>query len=132
MKIKTISPPRIIKIKKVKEETRLKECAHINLEDNELITLTTDSGTEYDITRKSWGYYATPSMNGRLQQFGLRSVLVKNSFNQFFIMLVEKGKETEFGKYLEKEDHKIITWLDNNEVLRQAVEKIKSKHQKEA
>ena len=32
-------------------------------------------------------------MNGRLKSFGLRTALVKNKFEQYYIMIVEKGFE---------------------------------------
>ena len=33
---------------------------------------------EYDIVKKNWGFYATPSINGRLIKFGYKTCLIKN------------------------------------------------------
>ena len=55
------------------------------------------------MTRKDWGYYATPSLNGRLPQKGLRPALMRNAANRFFIVLVEAGREDAFHKYLKSQ-----------------------------
>jgi len=62
----------------------------MQLAPNEQITFVTEAGNEYDVTRKDWGFYAAPSLNGRLADFYLRAVLVKNRADRFFLMLVEK------------------------------------------
>ena len=54
------------------------DCGRIALAPDEQVTFTTEAGGEYDVTRKSWGFYATPSINGRLKTFGLRAALVRN------------------------------------------------------
>jgi hypothetical protein len=78
----------------------------------------TESGAEYDVAAKDWGFYATPSLNGRLQQFGLRGVLIRNrGTGRYFILLVEAGKEPLFDAYCEQENLAVITWLDNTEAL---------------
>ena len=91
----------------------IKDCGSLYLEADEQVTLMTEMGGEYDVTRKSWGFYATPSTNGRLSGFGLRAVLVKNRVNRHFVMLVEKGHETDFKKYVEGEPLTLIAWLDD-------------------
>ena len=48
------------------------DCGTLELDADEQITLVTESGAEYDVARKDWGFYATPSLNGRLESFGLR------------------------------------------------------------
>ncbi|MGV2433658.1 MAG UNVERIFIED_CONTAM: hypothetical protein LVT10_01100 [Anaerolineae bacterium] len=61
MKIELSNPPRIFHIPLPNgERITLSDCAHITLGVDEQITLFTDNGNEYDITRKDWGYYATP------------------------------------------------------------------------
>ena len=91
----------------------MKDCAHIELAANEQITLISESGAEYDVARKNWGYYATPSINGRLNRFGLKAMLVKNSDGHFYIMLVDKGHEAEFNEYVADEDLKVCGCLDD-------------------
>jgi hypothetical protein len=94
------------------------DCGKILLNKNEQVTLTTDSGGEYDLTRKDWGFYATPSLNGRLPSFGLRGVLIKNrETNRFFVLLVEKGKEPLFDDYCNVENLTVVSWLDCDEAL---------------
>ncbi|MCR6737155.1 MAG: hypothetical protein NVV83_25025 [Afipia sp.] len=84
---------------------------------DEQITFVTEEGGEYDVTRKEWGFYATPSLNGRLAGFNLRPVLVKNRVNRFFVLLVEKGKEAAFDRYVKSEPLKIVSWLDLDDAL---------------
>jgi hypothetical protein len=95
----------------------IRDCGSMRLAADEQITFLTDDGGEYDLTRKDWGFYATPSLNGRLAGFNLRAVLVKNRVNRFFILLVERGKEEAFDRYVRSEPLKIVAWLDSLEVL---------------
>jgi len=44
------------------------------------------------ITAKDWGFYATPSINGRLQQFGFKTALVENPQGRIYVMVVEEEK----------------------------------------
>lgn len=99
------------------EIVHIKDCGAVTLEPEEQVTFLTESGGEYDLTRKSWGFYATPSLNGRLEQFGLRGVMVKSRINRFFIVLVERGKEELFQDYLRIEGLNIVTWLDDSATL---------------
>ena len=93
----------------------INHCANIALEDNEQVTFLTDSGTELDVARKSWGYYATPSLNGRLFGLGLRAVLVANELGKLYLLLVERGKESDFHDYVRTERQQIVCWLDTDE-----------------
>jgi hypothetical protein len=120
MKCTLTDPPRVFEVG-LNESIKLKDCASIDLEPDEQVTFKTESGAEYDLARKSWGFYATPSLNGRLQRFGLRGVLVKSVPGMFYVFLVERGKESEMQKYLDIEGHKIVTWLDTDTAL-EAVE----------
>ena len=115
MKITTIMPPREFAVGQDCEIT-LKDCARVELAPNEQITLTTDSKTEFDITRKSWGYYATPSLNKRLSRFNLRGVLTRGADGDtFYLLLVERGKEDEFASYLSETGMHVVCWLDSDE-----------------
>lgn len=95
----------------------IRDCGSMQLAADEQITFVTEEGGEYDVTRKEWGFYATPSLNGRLAGFNLRPVLVKNRVNRFFVLLVEKGKEAAFDRYVKSEPLKIVSWLDSNDAL---------------
>ena len=102
----------------IKKNVTIKDCAKIFLNKNEQITFIGKNNLEYDVARKDWAFYATPSMNGRLKKFGLKSSLVRNkTSNMFFVLLVEKNKKKEFYKYLKKENCEIITWLDSDKML---------------
>lgn len=122
MKFMPIDPPRVFEVGRGKSIT-IKDCAHIKLAPDEQVTFLTDSGAEYDLARKEWGFYATPSLNGRLRQFGFRAALVKSPLNKFYIFLLEQGKEGAFQAYLNAEKHEVIGWLDSD----QALEKLEQK-----
>lgn len=107
------NPPRIFTVGNT-VSFNMKDCGAVRLNPNEQITLLTPEGAEFDVARKDWGFYATPSLNGRLQQFGLRAVLIRNlTTNRYFILLVERGKETSFDTYCSQENLGIVAWLDN-------------------
>ena len=110
MKIHEIHPPRQFSVNNVE----IRHSANIELEPDEQITFVNPSGTEFDVARKSWGYYATPSLNGRLIKFGLRAALVHNPTGKLFLLLIEKGKEEEFYQYVNDEHDTLICWLDND------------------
>jgi len=95
----------------------IRDCGSMRLAPDEQITFLTEQGGEYDLTRKDWGFYATPSLNGRLASFNLRAVLVKNRVDRFLVMLVERGKEELFERYVRQEPLKIVCWMDSLEAL---------------
>jgi hypothetical protein len=78
------------------------------------VTFTTEGGGEYDVARKSWGFYATPSLNGRLAGFRLRGVIVRNRLGRVFVLLVERGKEALFEAYVSDEALDILHWVDDD------------------
>lgn len=125
MKLVLIDPPRKFKVGKEGKIT-LSDCAHIVLSPDEQVTFKTESGKEFDVARKSWGYYATPSLNARLASFGLKSALVKSPENKYYIFMLESGKEKEFDDYIQDEGHKIIHWLDTTENLESLERKLES------
>jgi hypothetical protein len=116
MRIDENDPPRTYEVG-FGETIEIRDCGSVELEPNEQLTFKTDSGGEYDVARKDWGFYATPSLNSRLEGFGLRGVLVKNRLDRYFVLLVESGKEDSFDRYLEIEGLEIVTWLDSSEAL---------------
>ncbi|MCH8331533.1 MAG: hypothetical protein IH946_09175 [Bacteroidetes bacterium] len=84
----------------------------IDLEANEQVTFITKNGAEYDVARKSWGFYATPSVNGRLKDFGFKTALVRNDQNRYYVMLVEDGKLDDFVRYITDDKQEVVEWLD--------------------
>lgn len=116
MKITEIRPPREFAVGRDAGIT-LKDCARVALEPDEQVTFVTPGGGEYDVARKSWGFYATPSTNGRLRDFGIRSALVRNAAGRHNVMLVERARQVEFDRYAKDESLTIVCWLDDDAVL---------------
>lgn len=114
MQVKTIDPPRKFLVGAA-EKVEISDCARVALKADEQITLTTEAGAEYDIVRKEWGFYATPSLNARLPSFGLRPALVVSPFDRYYVMLVERGKEEAFNDYLAVDGQQVVAWLDEKE-----------------
>lgn len=101
--------PRIFEIKKFS----IKDFGKIFLNDSEMVSFVTQSGKEFDFTAKSWGFYATPSVNSRLKNEGFKTALVVNENNQLYIMAVEKERMDAFFEYLKDEqENRILCWLD--------------------
>lgn len=107
-------PPRAYRTGRA-EDVVIHDVGRMSLDADEQITLTTPSGGEYDVARKEWGFYATPSMNGRLPRHGLRPVVVRNGLGRYFLLLVERGREDGFASYAETERLIIVAWLDSDE-----------------
>ena len=112
MRFRPIDPPRTFEVGH-DEKLVLRDCGRVHLEPDEQVTFVTPGGAEYDVTRKDWGFYATPSLNGRLPRFGLRGVLVRNRLRQHFVLLVERGCEPAFQRYVASERLDIVVWLDD-------------------
>lgn len=110
MKFAPLVPPRTFEAG-YDVKVRIADCGRLHLEADEQVTLTTPAGAEYDVTRKDWGFYATPSLNGRLASFGLQGVLVCNRDRRLFVLLVEKGHEESFRHYCAGEALHIVAWL---------------------
>ncbi len=111
MKVNVFEEPRVFAIDGARE-LKLSHCGNIQLNSDEQVTFVTDSGTELDVVKKSWGYYATPSVNRRLIKFHLRASLCEGKEGARYVLLVEDGQAAEFQSYLEREDMHIVAWLD--------------------
>lgn len=117
MKVDQKDPPRRFEVGNAVRFS-MSDCGDIALEQNEQVTFTTPAGGEFDVARKDWGFYATPSLNGRLPQFGLLGVLIRNTITgRYFVLLVEKGEEAAFDAYMKQESLEVISWLDSTERL---------------
>ena len=80
---------------------------------DEQVTFVTPSGTQYDVTRKSWGFYATPSFGWRLARFNLRPALTRLASNGArYLALVERGHESAFADELGTWRAQVASWLD--------------------
>ena len=95
-----------------KQSISLCHVATVTLKKNELVTFKNDK-REYDLVKKGWGFYGTPSLNKRLNLYGYSAALVINNFNDtYFVMIVDIKKKKYFLKYLKSENMKVICWLD--------------------
>lgn len=111
------NPPRLFEVGNTVRFC-MRDCGSLALDADEQVTFVLPSGAEYDVSRKDFGFYATPSLNGRLPQFGLRAVLIRNrSTGRYFVLLVERGQEPAFDAYLEQETCEAVAWLDSTEAL---------------
>lgn len=120
MRIERIEPPREFSAGGV----TLHHSANVELSADEQITLVSPSGSEYDVVRKSWGYYATPSTNRRLAAHGLRAALTAGTDGKVALLLVERGHEPEFERYLTDQQMRLVSWLDTDEAAAAAVERL--------
>ena len=107
MKTKILKNPRLFSVNNIE----IKDFGKIKLDKNELISFVTKSGREYDFAAKEWGFYVTPSINGRLKKEGFKIAIVTNKSKKIFILAVEKDKINLFKKYCNNQQEKIIQWL---------------------
>jgi hypothetical protein len=115
MRLDPKNPPRVFTVGNA-GPIDMRDCGTVALDADEQVTFVTARGAEYDVARKDWGFYATPSLNGRLLQFGLRGVLIQNrGTGRYFVLLVERGHEGSFEAYLAAENLRIVHWLDSEE-----------------
>tara|TARA_B100000787_G_scaffold164740_1_gene147789 strand:+ start:6770 stop:7120 length:351 start_codon:yes stop_codon:yes gene_type:complete len=111
VEVKISKNPRIFKVGE-DNKISIKEVGFLHLNDNEQITLVNENKKNYDFVKKSWGYYATPSINGRLKKEGFKTALVKNKSNKYYIMVVDNKKLRDFKNYCKTEKQKVIEWID--------------------
>ena len=111
MKTKIKKKPRIFNVG-FGNKFQVKDFGKIFMNANEQITFV-NKNREYDFGMKNWGYYATPSINGRLQNFGFKTFLTQNKFKKIYVNLVHSNKMKTFKKYLKKEKSKVLIELTN-------------------
>lgn len=93
-------------------EITLNDTGSILLEPDEQVTFLDERGSEYDVCRKIWGYYATPSVNGRLKNFGFKTAVVENEQTKMlYVMLVYENMIPSFEEYLSAEGLLIRKWM---------------------
>jgi hypothetical protein len=130
MRIERVDPPREFEVGK--RGGRLSHVGDAWLGDDEVITFKTTSGTAVDVTRKSWGYYGSPSLNGRLRDHGLRAALAMgvprdgDDAPRMYLMYVEAGREPGFDEYIAAEGMHVVAWLDTDEAVRSAAQKLET------
>jgi hypothetical protein len=104
-------PPRVFNVG-ANNDIPLKDLGEIRLEPNEMVTFVTGEGRRCDFAAKDWGFYATPSVNGRLKKEGFKTALVQNELNRIFVMVVESSRLDSFMDYCRIERQTILQWLD--------------------
>ena len=130
MKIDPVQPPREFVV--TDRGDTLAHVADIALGDDELVTFRTESGTSFDFVRKSWGYYGTPSLNGRTREEGLRAVLcmgqprTEGQPQRMYLLLVEEGQEAPFEEYARTEGMRVVAWLDSDEAVDEAARRLET------
>jgi len=112
MKIRKNEPPRSFRVGK-QADVEIRDSGDIHLEPDEQVTFVTDSGRRHDFVRKAWGFYATPSINGRLEDAGFRTALIRNQQGQMYVTVVEVDKQVLFEKYCEREEQTVLEWLSD-------------------
>ena len=93
-------------------QIEIRDCGQVFLEADEQITFVGPSGKEHDFTAKAWGFYATPSVNGRLRDQGFKTALVRNSHDKCYVMVVDVDEMEAFETYLATEKNEVLEWLD--------------------
>ena len=111
MNIEPNDPPRIFRCG-LENQIAVSDCGRVYLQPDEQLTFVTPAGKEHDFVAKSWGFYATPSVNGRLVAQGFKTALVRNSCGRYYVMVVDAERLADFDAYLESEQHEVIEWLD--------------------
>lgn len=111
MKIKKRKVPRPFVVG-MKKKLIIRDMGEVYLAPNEQLTFITESKKKYDLARKDWGFYATPSVNSRLKKEGFKTAVVKNQLKRIFVMIVEKKKIQKFKKYCKDQNQEILFWLD--------------------
>lgn len=115
MEVRERKPPRRFTAGHPDSPVNLQHCADIALAPDEQVTFVAESGSEFDVVRKAWGYYATPSLDVRLPAHGLRPALCRSGTRRY-LLLAEKDRMDEFHAYLRSQRMEVIAWLDTDEV----------------
>ena len=128
MKLRPVDPPREFEVGT--RGGRVSHVGDVELGLDEQVTFLTDAGTEFDVVRKSWGYYPMPSLNGRLPEHGLCAVLAiglpreSHASRRMYLLLVERGRERDFEEYAESEGMRVVCWLDSDEAVAAAADRL--------
>ena len=124
MRISSYEPARTFRVGHDRS-IEIRHSADVELEQDEQVTFVTPSGTEFDVVRKQWGYYATPSLNSRLSDHDLRAVLVRGSrTGRMYVLLVERGHEEAFQEYIDWDGLRIVCWLDSDDAVDEAARRL--------
>jgi hypothetical protein len=113
MKITPKEPPRQFTVG-AKADITISDMGDVALAPDEQLSFVTERGARYDFARKAWGYYATPSINGRLKHEGFKTALVENAQGRIYLMVVEISQRALFDEYCRVENQRVLSWLDEH------------------
>lgn len=100
-------------------DVTIRDCGSVHPEPNEMLTVTTPSGRNCDVTVMEWGIYLGSSVNVRMKAEGFRVALVENGSGKRFLNAVETDKLALFEAYLREQGSRVLAWLDNESEKRQ-------------
>lgn len=87
-----------------KKDIIITEKLKIKLNDNEQVSFVGNKRkTNYEICKKNWGYYISPSIDKRLKNYGHVVYITKNKKGQVYLMAVNLKKINKFILYCKKE-----------------------------
>jgi hypothetical protein len=87
-----------------KKDILITEKIKIQLDDNEQVSFVEKKNmTSYEICKKNWGYYVSPSIDKRLKDYGHKMYITKNQYGQVYLMAVDLKKIKKFTLYCKKE-----------------------------
>tara|TARA_B100000886_G_scaffold275859_1_gene199798 strand:+ start:2410 stop:2727 length:318 start_codon:yes stop_codon:yes gene_type:complete len=66
--------------------------------------------SNYDIAKKNWGYYISPSLQTRCLKAGLKGVIISNQTSLKFAF-VHKSKIKIFLSYVKSNNFKVVSWI---------------------
>lgn len=110
------NPPRKFKVGKPENNIVISDFGDVHLSHDEQITIVSDNGKRHDFACKDWGFYSTPSINGRLKNEGFKTALVENQKGQIYVMSVDIEKMNLFKKYCVDEKQTVLEWLDERKL----------------
>lgn len=91
----------------------LSDMGDVYLAEDEQVTVCVAPDRGNDVLRKSWGFYLTNSLNGRLREQGLKTALARNpGSGRLYVLLVDERRLDEFNAYLRQYDMELLRWLD--------------------
>ena len=106
-----IEPPRQFEVGET--PVKIRHVANVELDADELISLVSPDNRELDIVAKAWGYYVTPSLQGRLKRNGMRAALMRNVMTrQLFVVAVHQDEIESWETYMKAENQELVIWLD--------------------
>jgi hypothetical protein len=105
------TPPRLFRTGQG-EAITIADCGEMRLAADEQVTFVTEDGRRHDFAAKDWGFYATPSVNGRLRDEGFKTALVRNRQGRRYVMVVNRTRMAAFEAYCRAESQQVEEWLD--------------------